>query len=196
MIKLALLSAALLLTWSPPVAAQSDTFDLKQWPVEWGGRTRDPAVAPDGKVWFVGQAGNYIANLDPQSGAQKQYEIEAGTNPHTLIVDQQGIVWYAGNRNGRIGRLDPVHLGVLGAHPLDLARVVAERGDHVARHQQQPLHRIQHGRDSLAQPRHRVEARVDDQQGDRQQREERESDVGGRALLEERRRTAVHTTRW
>ena len=89
------------------MAAQVDTFDLKEWPVEWGGRTRDPAIAPDGKVWFVGQAGNYIANLDPAAGAQKRYEIEEGTNPHTLIVDEKGIVWYAGNRNGRIGRLDP-----------------------------------------------------------------------------------------
>ena len=105
--KLVMLAAAVLLSWAPPVAAQGDTFDLKEWPVEWGGRTRDPAVAPDGKVWFVGQAGNYIANLDPATGAQKRYEIEDGTNPHTLIVDEKGIVWYAGNRNGRIGRLDP-----------------------------------------------------------------------------------------
>ena len=91
-----------------PAAAQTtDTFDLKEWDVEWGGRTRDPYVAPDGKVWFVGQAGNYIAYLDPKSGQQKRFEIEAGTNPHTLIVDAQGTVWYAGNRNGRIGKLDP-----------------------------------------------------------------------------------------
>ena len=106
-IKLVMLAAAALLSWAPPVAAQGDTFDLKEWPVEWGGRTRDPAVAPDGIVWFVGQAGNYIANLDPKTGAQKKFEIEAGTNPHTLIVDEKNTVWYAGNRNGRIGRLDP-----------------------------------------------------------------------------------------
>ena len=81
------LAAAVLLSWAPPIAAQVGTFDLKEWPVEWGGRTRDPAIAPDGKVWFVGQAGNYIANLDPRTGAQKKYEIEEGTNPHTLIVD-------------------------------------------------------------------------------------------------------------
>ena len=106
--KLVLLSAALLLTWSPaPAIAQSGTFDLKEWPVQWGGRTRDPHVGPDGKIWFVGQEGNYIANLDAKSGEQKRFEIEAGTNPHTLIVDGKGIVWYAGNRNGRIGRLDP-----------------------------------------------------------------------------------------
>ena len=80
---------------------------LKEWKVEWGGRSRDPYVAPDGKVWFVGQAENYIARFDPATGDFRRYEIEDGTNPHSLIVDEDGFVWYAGNRNGRIGRLDP-----------------------------------------------------------------------------------------
>ena len=94
--KLVLLAAAVLLSWSAPVAApfdslalaqgqQVDTFDLKEWPVEFGGRTRDPAIAPDGKVWFVGQAGNYLGNLDPATGAVKKSEIEEGTNDATLI---------------------------------------------------------------------------------------------------------------
>jgi virginiamycin B lyase len=80
---------------------------LTEWPVEWGGRTRDPYVSPDQTVWFVGQAGNYVARLDPADGSFRRYEIEDGTNPHTVIVDDQGFGWYAGNRNGRIGRIDP-----------------------------------------------------------------------------------------
>ena len=100
--------AALVVAWHAPVAAQQTAkVDLKEWDVQWGGRTRDPAVAPDGKVWFVGQAGNYIAWFDPKTEQFKRFEIEEGTNPHNLIVDQQGIVWYAGNRNGRIGRQLP-----------------------------------------------------------------------------------------
>ena len=100
--------AAVLAGWTPLVPAQETTpFDLKEWAVEWGGRTRDPAVAPDGRIWFVGQAGNYVASFDPRTEQFKRYEIEEGTNPHTLIVDPAGIVWYAGNRNARIGRLDP-----------------------------------------------------------------------------------------
>jgi virginiamycin B lyase len=100
--------AAVLTAWSAPLTAQDgNTFDLKEWAVEWGGRPRDPAVAPDGKVWFVGQAGNYLAYFDPKTEQFKRYEIEPGTHPHTLIVDTKGIVWYAGNRNNRIGRLDP-----------------------------------------------------------------------------------------
>jgi virginiamycin B lyase len=80
---------------------------LREWEVEFGGRTRDPYVANDGKVWFVGQAGNYIAWFDPSTEGFRRYEIEDGTNPHNLIVDDEGMVWYAGNRNGRIGKLDP-----------------------------------------------------------------------------------------
>jgi virginiamycin B lyase len=109
MFRLVILAGAILaIGWSAPVAAQQGTkIDVKEWDVEWGGRTRDPAVAPDGKVWFVGQAGNYIAWFDPKTEQFKRFEIEDGTNPHNLIVDAQGVVWYAGNRNGRIGRLDP-----------------------------------------------------------------------------------------
>jgi virginiamycin B lyase len=102
--RLILLAAALGLAAPAPAVAQAD---LSEWPIERGGRTRDPYVAPDGKVWFVGQAGNYVGNFDPSSGAIRYYEIEDGTNPHTLIVDEEGFVWYAGNRNGRIGRIDP-----------------------------------------------------------------------------------------
>ena len=63
---------------------------LKEWEVEWGGRTRDPYVGPDGRVWFVGQAGNYIASFDPKSEAFRRYEIEDDTLPHNLIVDAAG----------------------------------------------------------------------------------------------------------
>lgn len=60
-----------------------------------------------GRVWFVGQTGNYIAYLDPKSGEFKRYEIEAGTNPHNIVVDERGGVWFTGNRNNRIVQLDP-----------------------------------------------------------------------------------------
>jgi virginiamycin B lyase len=78
-----------------------------EWTVPWGGRPRDPYVAPDGQVFFVGQAGNYIARLNPKDGQFTRFEIDSGTHPHNLIIDAQGMVWYAGNRNGMIGKLDP-----------------------------------------------------------------------------------------
>lgn len=96
-----------LVAQSPSVVAM-DTSSIREWTVPWENtRPRDPYVAPDGKVWFVGQTGNYIANLEPASGEFSRFEIEEGTFPHNLIVDDDGQVWYAGNRNGRIGKLDP-----------------------------------------------------------------------------------------
>lgn len=89
--------------------AQGAPVSNNEWEVPWGasGRPRDPHVAPDGNVFFVGQTGNYIARLDPRSGQFTRFEIDSGTNPHNLIVDPAGQIWYAGNRNGMIGKLDP-----------------------------------------------------------------------------------------
>ncbi len=87
----------------------------QEFTVPWGreGRPRDAAVSPtDGAIFFVGQAGqaptgNYVARLDPKTGAFKKYELDPGTNPHTCLVDSKGMVWYTGNRNGTLGKIDP-----------------------------------------------------------------------------------------
>jgi virginiamycin B lyase len=94
-----------------PLSAQQDSapVPIKEWNVPWAkSRPRDPAVAPDGKVWFVGQVGNYVARLDPATGSFKRFAVDSGTHPHNLIVDAKGRPWFSGNANGMIGRLDPV----------------------------------------------------------------------------------------
>jgi virginiamycin B lyase len=92
--------------------------EITEWKVPWeGSRPRDPYVGPDGKVWFVGQQGNYVAWLDPEKGEFKRFEIDRGTHPHNLIVDGRGQVWFAGNRNGMIGRLDPA-TGTVTRYPM------------------------------------------------------------------------------
>ncbi|HQW67912.1 MAG TPA: hypothetical protein PLJ23_12780, partial [Gemmatimonadales bacterium] len=103
-----LLAAPLaMLAFTAALPAQAPvTFDEWEVPYE-RSRPRDPYVAPDGSVFFVGQVGNYIARLDQKSGQFTRFEIDPGTNPHNLIIDRRGMVWYAGNRNGMIGRLDP-----------------------------------------------------------------------------------------
>jgi len=91
------------------VAAQVETDPtLSEWEVPWNRtRPRDPYVAPDGRVWFVGQAGHYAAVLDPTSGEFRKYDLGEGVGPHNLVVDDDGIVWYTGNLQQHIGRLDP-----------------------------------------------------------------------------------------
>ncbi len=83
------------------------SITLSEWRVAWGGRPRDPDVAPDGKVWFCGQAGNYLARFDPITETFTRFELPEGTHPHNLIIDEAGTVWYAGNQNAHIGALDP-----------------------------------------------------------------------------------------
>jgi virginiamycin B lyase len=81
---------------------------VREWTVPWEGtRPRDPYVDGKGRVWFVGQQGNYIAYLEPKTGKFERYEIEAGTHPHNLVVAPDGMVWFTGNRNGRLVKLDP-----------------------------------------------------------------------------------------
>jgi virginiamycin B lyase len=89
-------------------ADAGESPEVREWPVPWAdSRPRDPYLAPDGKVWFVGQRGDYLAWLDPATGAMERRALPAGTGPHNLILDGDGRVWYAGNRVGNIGTLVP-----------------------------------------------------------------------------------------
>jgi virginiamycin B lyase len=88
-------------------AAPSAVLDIREWPVPWKDtRPRDPFLDPKGRVWFVGQTGDYLAHLDPVTGKFTRVDLEKGTGPHNLIVDAGGDVWFAGNRKAYIGRLD------------------------------------------------------------------------------------------
>ena len=103
-----LASLAMALLAPPPIAPAIDSIQIKEWTVPWEKtRPRDPFVAPDGRVWFCGQAGNYIAVFDLKNGDFKRYELSANTNPHNLIIDKAGMIWYSGNVNAHIGKLDP-----------------------------------------------------------------------------------------
>ena len=92
----------------PPDVIAHVRLDIREWPVEWQRtRPRDPYVAPDGSVWFVGQTGDYLGRLDPETGQMKRFDLPQGAGPHTVIIDKDGYPWYAGNRARHIGRLDP-----------------------------------------------------------------------------------------
>ena len=118
------LSVAATAVAQAPRQAGDARSDAKTWstPFDPKARVRDPYAAPDGKVWFVGQEGNFVAHLDPSSGEFKKFTIDEGTNPHNLVVDKQGTVWYTGNRNGRIVKLDP-GTGKLTTYPMPDAAV-------------------------------------------------------------------------
>ena len=82
--------------------------ELKEHSEAWmvGTRPRDPHPDQKGRVWFVGQAGNYVGRIDTD-GSIRKFEIDAGTGPHNLVVDAKGTVWFTGNRNNRLVKMDP-----------------------------------------------------------------------------------------
>lgn len=81
---------------------------LQEWEVPWQeSRPRDPYVAPDGNIWFVGQRSHYVAEFDPETEEFRKIDLEDGTGPHTVIVDDEGNPWYAGNRANHIGKVNP-----------------------------------------------------------------------------------------
>src|SRR5438128_2862393 len=95
---------------SASASAQGNTPapQLKEYNEAWmvGTRPRDPYPDQKGRVWFVGQEGNYVGRLNADGSIQR-FEVDPGTNPHNLVVDSKGTVWFTGNRNNRIVKMDP-----------------------------------------------------------------------------------------
>ncbi|MDX1586188.1 MAG: hypothetical protein R3222_05570 [Balneolaceae bacterium] len=104
-------SLILLVTLMAPVTGEIKTdsnVEIQEWQVPWEDtRPRDPYVAPDGDVWFVGQRGDYISEFDPDTDDFRRIDLPDGASPHNCIVDENGFVWYAGNRAAHIGKVDP-----------------------------------------------------------------------------------------
>ena len=92
-------------------AAISDTVDVKfdQWMTpSKPAYPHDPAVAPDGSIWYTGQRANVIGRFDPATQQFKEYALPtAGSGPHGLQADRDGNIWYSGNAAGLIGKVDP-----------------------------------------------------------------------------------------
>jgi len=71
-------------------------------------RPHDPALAPDGSLWYTGQAANKLGRLDPKTGEFKEYPLKTpGSGPHGLVADQQGNIWFTAISGGYVGKLDP-----------------------------------------------------------------------------------------
>ena len=109
--KLAAASIAVLALVAEPGATRTAGAPLApvqvtEWTVPWkDSRPRDPYVDSEGRVWFVGQVGNYLAHLDPKSGRFERFDLPAKALPHNLVVDAGGDVWYAGNGDAHMVRI-------------------------------------------------------------------------------------------
>ena len=83
-------------------------ISFKEWTMpSLGQRSRDPVQGPDGMIWYVGQWGNVIGRLNPNTNEIREWPMPAGAHPHTVLLDKDGKAWWTGNKNGTIGFFDP-----------------------------------------------------------------------------------------
>src|SRR5438045_7981365 len=51
-------------------------------------RPHDPALAPDGSLWYTGQGTNKLGRMDPKTGQFKEYALKtSGSEPHGLVAE-------------------------------------------------------------------------------------------------------------
>lgn len=83
--------------------------NIREWDVPTkGAHPHDPAVAPDGSLWFTEQMVSKLGRLDPATGNFKEYALKGqNEGPHGLVADREGNIWYTGNFAAHIGKLDP-----------------------------------------------------------------------------------------
>lgn len=92
----------------PTLVSGEASVSFKEWVVPTRGqRSRDPVEAPNGEIWWVGQWGNLMGRIDPNTGEMQEYALPEGAMPHSVTPDKAGNMWYMGNKNGSVGRLDP-----------------------------------------------------------------------------------------
>ena len=82
---------------------------IREWDVPTkGAHPHDPAVAPDGSLWFTEQMVSKLGRLDPATGDFKEYPLKGKNDgPHGLVADSDGNIWYTGNFAAHIGKLNP-----------------------------------------------------------------------------------------
>ncbi|HSV20460.1 MAG TPA: hypothetical protein VLR71_18745 [Casimicrobiaceae bacterium] len=91
----------------PPGAPASFKGVVKEWDVPTPSFPRDPAIAPDGSVYYVLLFGDKLSHFDPVTEKFKEWDLPRGTRPHNVLVDPAGIVWITAQGAGAIGRFDP-----------------------------------------------------------------------------------------
>jgi virginiamycin B lyase len=88
----------------------ADTLDvsIREWSLPAPGSfPHDPAVGPDGSLWYTAQKANRLGRLDPATGHITEYRLPTpDSGPHGLVADRRGSIWYTGNYAGLVGKLD------------------------------------------------------------------------------------------
>ena len=87
-------------------------------------RPHDPALAPDGSLWYTGQGANKLGRLDPKTGEFKEYPLKTpGSGPHGLVADKDGNIWFTAIGGGYVGKLDPKSGEIAEYRPADGTKI-------------------------------------------------------------------------
>ncbi|MGA2353497.1 MAG: hypothetical protein ABSG02_03310 [Terriglobales bacterium] len=99
----------LMVTMAGAASAGTLNLQIKEYDVPTpGSRPHDPAVAPDGSLWYTGQGANKLGRLDPKTGEFKEYPLKtANSGAHGLVADKAGNIWFTAIAGGYIGKLNP-----------------------------------------------------------------------------------------
>ncbi|MBI4765500.1 MAG: hypothetical protein HY787_13000 [Deltaproteobacteria bacterium] len=103
----------ILIFLSVSLPVSSDGGDIKVTIKEWevptpNSRPHDPAVDPEGSLWYTGQLVNVLGRLDPRTGKIREYPLMVpDSGPHGLVSDKEGNIWFTANYKGYIGKLNP-----------------------------------------------------------------------------------------
>jgi len=87
--------------------AESDGIKVEYYVFSVSGSSiHDPAIGPDGRIWYVDTWRNCVGVLDPTSRKIEEYTIHRqDAGPHGIDVAGDGTVWYAATAASSIGRL-------------------------------------------------------------------------------------------
>ncbi|HLJ27882.1 MAG TPA: lyase [Candidatus Angelobacter sp.] len=101
----ALTAAAITLT----LAAKTANVSIREFDLPTANsRPHDPALAPDGSLWYTGQLANKLGRLDPKTGQIKEFPLKTpGSGAHGLVADNNGNIWFTAIFKRYIGKLDP-----------------------------------------------------------------------------------------
>ena len=92
----------------PTLVPGDFSIEITEWQVPTlGQRSRDPAEAPDGSIWWTGMWASLAGRLDPETGMMEEFKLPPTSRPHTIVPDSDGNIWYTGNSNATVGYLDP-----------------------------------------------------------------------------------------
>ena len=89
-------------------SALADTVDIREWLVPWPKTLPGHVyVGGGGRVWFISEKGNYVANLSPESNEFNRYDLPERTAATSLLIDENRVIWFASSKRKYIGSLNP-----------------------------------------------------------------------------------------